>query len=618
MKLIEKVTQAALNNQQVVMVITATLLLFGTISLFIMPRQEFPVFTVRQGIIVGVFPGASSVEVEERLTTEVENYLFSYEEVDRNKTYSISEEGMMYIFVEVRGDVKDADLFWATLRHGLQELKAQLPQEVLALIANNKFGDASALLLTLESDKRTYKELEEYLDVIEAEIRKLPSVSAIKHFGLQREVINIYFDNEKMAFYGINPYTLFATLRMENSVTYAGNIDDGKVSMPVHLPDRYETEKDLAEQIVYTDPRGVVVRLKDVARVVREYDEPDSYIQIDGNNCILLSLEMMNGNNIVKFGKDVDEILERTLTELPPDLKINTIADMPNAVDEAVSLFMHEFLIAVIAVIVVTMVLLPFRVASIAALTIPITVMVTMGLLYVRGIELHTVSLAALIVVLGMVVDNTIVIIDNYIEQLDQGIKPWTAAWQSVAELFIPVLSATLAIIAVFVPMAKFNTGLAGDFVKPFPDTIIITLGISLLVAVFVVPILTFTMIKTGLHSSKSEKKKKQTSMLDRMQRHYDRLIEFLFRHKAIIFVGAILLLVFTGLIGSSLTSQFGPVIDRNQFAVEIYLAEGTSLDVTAEAAEDLQTVLLKDPRVEHVTIREGRYSMWYCSQHRT
>ncbi len=609
MKIIEKVTQAALNNQQVVIVVTAALLVFGTISLFVMPRQEFPEFVVRQGIIVGVFPGASSVEVEERLTTKVENFLFSYEEVDRNKTYSISEEGMMYIFVEVRGDVEDADLFWATLRHGLQELKAQLPQEVLALIANNKFGDASALLLTLQSDRRTYKELEEYLNVIEEEIRKLPSVSAIKHYGLQREVINIYFDNEKMASYGINPYTLFAMLRMENSVTYAGNIDDGKVSMPVHLPDRYETEKDLAEQIVYTDPRGVVVRLKDVARVVREYEEPDSYVQIDGNNCIVLSLEMMNGNNIVKFGKDIDKILEQTLKTLPPDLQINTIADMPQAVDEAVTVFLHEFVVAILAVIIVTMILLPFRVSSIAALTIPITILVTMGLLYMRGIELHTVSLAALIVVLGMVVDNTIVIIDNYVEQLDQGIDPWKAAWQSVAELFIPVFSATLAIIAVFVPMTIFLTGLPGDFVKPFPDTIIITLGVSLLVAVLIVPILSYTMIKTGLHSQKDETKKKKISMLDRMQNSYNRMIEFIFKHKGMILLGSVLLLALTGVVGSKLTSKFGPVVDRDQFAVEIYLAEGTSLDLTAKACEDLQNVLLQDPRVEHVTAFVGTSS---------
>lgn len=617
MKLIGAISQAAMRNRQVVITIIATLILFGVVALQIMPRQEFPEFHVRQGLVVGVYPGATSQEVEEQLTTKVENFLFGFKEIDRDETYSYSEEGMMYIFVEVRPEVKNPDEFWSTLKHGLTQLKGTLPQEVLALIANNKFADASALLLTIHSEERSYKELEKYLDRLEEELRKLDAVSAIQSSGVQSEEINIYLDNDKLALYNINPITLLSVLKMEGSVTYAGDIDNGNISMPIHLPTRFNTESDIAQQIVYTDPRGVAIRLKDVAEIRREYKTPDSYVQIDGNNCVVLSLEMMYGNNIVTFGEQVDEIIDRVSAEFPPDVEINTIADMPHVVKESVNVFMHEFLIAVLAVILVTMVLLPFRVSSVAATTIPIAIMIALGLLYVIGIELHTVSLAALILVLGMVVDNTIVVVDNYVDKLDEGVDPWTASWKSVQELFVPVLTATLAIIAVFLPMNQFLIGVAADFVNPFPATIAITLGVSLLVTIFLVPIMTYALIKTGLKSTKKAKSK--GTMLERLQIQFDKLLELAFRHKGIVLILATVLIVLTGVVGSSIDSQFGPTMDRNQFAVEIYLPNGASLEKSAEAAAHLQQFLLEDERVEHVTAFIGtsspRFHTMYAPQ---
>ncbi len=604
---IAKLTRAALRNRQVVLTIATCLVGYGIFALLVMPRQEFPEFTVRQGLVIGVFPGASSQEVEERLTSKVENYLFSYDEVDRSRTYAISEEGRMYVVVELRPEVKDAEVFWATLRHGLSELKATLPPEVVALVANNRFGDAAALMLTVHSPKRSYKELEDYLDILEDELRALPSVSTINHYGLRREKIGVYFDNETLALYGIKPAAVLAALQMESSVSYAGDVDDGQHALPIHLPGRYHTESDLARQIVYADPRGNVVRLGDVARVVREYEEPSSYVQINGEPCLVITLEVLDGNNIVQFGEDVDAILEKVKAKLPPDIQIHTIADMPGAVEYSVGEFIMEFVIAIVAVIAVTMVLLPVRVASIAALTIPISVLAALGLLNAMGIELNTVSLAALIVVLGMVVDNTVVIIDDYIERLDEGRDPWTAAWQSVSDLFVPVFSATLAIMAVFVPMTVYLTGLAGDFVQPLPTTIIVTLGVSLVVAVLVVPIMTYSMIHTGLRTAGEQPRGRR--MLDRIQSGYDRVIGMAFRRRGLVLGGALATVVLSVVLGSRLPSQFGPTLDRNQFAVEIYLAQGSALAKTAEAVDSLQARLLKDPRVEHVTAFVGTAS---------
>ena len=169
-----------LRYKQVLFIFTAICVLVGVVALVQMPRDEFPEFTIRQGIIVGVFPGATSQQVEQQLTTKVENYLFRYSAVERSRTYSISKENVMVIYVEVSEKEPNPDAFWTKLRHGLNELKGELPSGVLSLTADNDFGNTSALLLAVQSDTRTYRELEDYIKKFEDDVRTVPSVSRVK------------------------------------------------------------------------------------------------------------------------------------------------------------------------------------------------------------------------------------------------------------------------------------------------------------------------------------------------------------------------------------------------------------------------------------------------------
>lgn len=600
--------EAAMKYKEISLILTILLMALGGYALLNMPRQEFPQFTIRQGLVVGVYPGASSKQVEERMTTEVENYLFGYQEVNKLKTYSISKEGMMIMFVELRDGVKNPDMFWSKLRHGLNELKNQLPPEVLALIANNDFGDTSALLLTITSEKRTYKELEAYLKKVENELIKIEGVSKLKHFGLQKEQVLVHIQPEKLQNFNIKPITVLSALRTEGTVSYAGNLDNGNMTMPLHLPARYQTEKDLANQIIYADPQGNLIRLKDVARIERRYKTPDSFIKYQGTKSLLLSLEMQPGNNIVQFGEAVDQALAKAKAKLPGDVKMARIADMPNVVDHAISHFMKEFGIAVLAVIVVTMLLLPFRVSAVAGITIPISILITLGILSTMGIELHTVSLAALIVVLGMVVDNSIVIIDNHLEKLDHGESPWNAAWKSATELFLPVFSATLAIAASYFPLMFFLRGTAGDFIQSFPVTIAIALGASLLVAGLLVPYMCFVFIKKGFHNPNANKKKR-ASMLDYLQKGYDWSLERAFKAPPLTIGLGIASIVVGVILAATLPQQLFPQVERDQFAIEVYLPEGKALKRTAEVVNDLEDILDQDKRVRNVTSFVGSSS---------
>jgi multidrug efflux pump subunit AcrB/outer membrane protein TolC len=609
------IIEAAMRNRNIVIIISVMLMIIGVIALNKMPRNEFPQFTIRQGVIVGVYPGATSAEVEEQLTRVVENYIFGYQEINKAKTYSYSREGIMYIFVELNDNVKNADQFWSKLKHGLAELKMTLSAGVIALIANSDFGDTSAMLITLSSDTRSYKEMEEQLKRLEAEIRKIPASSKIKHYGVQKEKIFVNVIPEMLNEYNIKTISLLGSYQTNGMVNYAGVLKDSKNNLAVHLPANFESEKDLANQIVYSDPRGNVVRLKDIATIERRYEEPENYIKQNGMKTILLSLEMQPGNNIAEYGKDVDKAIATFQKSCPEDIRVAKISELPKYVNDSVNNFMREFIIAIIAVILVTMLLLPLRVASVAGITVPISVLLTLGFLYFFGIELHTVSLASLILVLGMIVDNSIVVIDNHVEKIDHGISPWHAAIKSAKELFIPILTATLAIIATYIPLGFMVPGTAGEFLITIPIVVTTALTVSIIVAVLLVPYLNYVFIKKGLKS----KARKSRSFLDRLQGWFDITLEKAFLHPKLVISSGIVLIVIAVMLFKNTDQQLFPELERNQFAVEVYLPTGASLESTAKVLDSMENLLLNDKRVTNVTSFVGtsspRFQVAYAPQ---
>ncbi len=588
----------AMRYHNISTILVAVFIIAGVFSLINMPRNEFPQFTIRQGLVIGVYPGASSEEVEEQLTKQVENYLFGYKEVNKAKTYSQSKEGMMIVFVELNDDVKNADEFWSKLKHGLRDFKATLPPGVVALLANSDFGDTSAMLITLSSDSKSYKEMEQELKKLKSECRKIDAVSKIKDYGILKEEIQVNVQPEKLNEYNIKSLSLLSSYQGNGNIVPSATLKNGRSNLDVHFPKNFESEKDLANQIVYADPNGGVVRLKDIAKIERKYEEPDDFIRQNGKKTILLSLEMQPGNNIVQFGEEVNLVLDNFKKTCPNEIEINVISNMPKYVDDSVSHFMSEFLIAIIAVILVTMVLLPWKVASIAGFTVPIAVLISMGFLYLFGIELNTVSLAALVLVLGMIVDNAIVVIDNYIEKKDHGMSSWHAAIKSARELVTPIITATLAICAAYIPLMFMIPGTTGEFLHDLPITITIALIVSILVALFVVPFLNFFFIKKGLQKKQNNK----SSFLDKLQAYFDKYLEKAFKHKKITLALGIGLIVLAIVLFKFTDQKLFPDMERNQFAVEVYLPTGTSLENTEQVMDSLEKILLKDKRIETVT----------------
>ena len=593
----------AMHYRQIIILTTCCLIAFGIYSLPNMRKNEFPDFTIRQGIVVAVAPGNTSEEMVEQVTKPLEDYIFSYKEVKKEKTISKSRDGIVYIQVELNDDLNNKDEFWSKFKHGIATFKSQLPSNVLAVQVMDDFGDTSALLITMESEEKTYRELDEYMDVLQERLRRIPSVGRMSVSGLRKEQISIYIDPERLSQYGLGEKTLSLALMQKGFATTGGRVNTEGYTCPIYVAKSLNTLYDVQQQIIYTDPQGNNIRLKDVARVVKEYPQMESSITNNGKKCILLSVEMKKGQNIVKMGEDINAVLDNFQKELPQDVSLFRITDQSQVVGDSVVNFLRELLIAILAVVLVVMILLPMRVALVAASTIPITIFISLGLFQAFGIELNTVTLAALIVTLGMIVDNSIVIIDSYLEMIGEGCSRWHASIRSTMHFFKSIFSATLAISITFFPFLLTTTGMIHDFLLSFPWAISIVLGVSLLVATMLVPFMQFWFIRKPLQQKAGGK---SFSFLDLLQRYYNRLLDVCMAHP-IYTLGIGLLSIVAGAVWlQHLPQQLMPFADRNQFAVEIFLPNGTRVEQTAEVADSLEHILRQDSRVVSVASFKG------------
>jgi multidrug efflux pump subunit AcrB len=483
----------------------------------------------------------------------------------------------------------------------------------MAVIANDNFADVASVLITLESDDKTYRELDGYFDRLEDRLRTIPSVANTHRYGSQKEQITIYIDNDRLSAYGIGSGAMMVNLFAQGFTLSSGTMENDNMVAPVHIADSYRSEYEIGEQIIFSDPSGNVVRVKDIARVVREYPDPDSYITNNGKKCILLSVEVRPEANIVTFGREVDKVLEEFQDGLPESVGMYRIVDQPKLVGESVSVFLRELLMAIAAVILVTMILLPFRVATVAATSIPVSISIALAVLYMAGIPLNMVTLGGLIVVLGMIVDNSVVIVDSYIDKLDHGVPCREAAIDSAKEYLKSIFSATLAISITFFPFLFTVTGETYDYLHHFPWTVTIALGMSLLVAITVIPLMQYLLIRKGIAQEKDERrlrgKKVRRTVLDYVQSGYEKLLAAAFAFPKTTVAFAFASIVGGILLFGILPQRMMPIAERDQFAVEIYLPQGSPLGKTAAVCDSMEYILRQDSRVKSVTAFVGEGS---------
>ena len=595
---------AAMRGHKIIFFIVACLVAFGIFALPRLNKDEFPQFTIRQGVVAAVYPGASAQEVEEQVTKPLERFLFTYAEIDKDKTYSVTENGIVYVYAELRVSVKDKDGAWSKIRHGLQLFKkTSLPAGVLEIVVVDDFGNTSSMLLTVESPERTPRELEHYAEQLCDRLRSIPEMGNIKILGQQNEEIAVLVDQEKLAAYGISQRALLVELATQGMRTVGGSVENDAGEAQVHVTIPYQSEYEIGEQIVYTDPMGHHVRLCDIADIQRRYAEPKSRIKYNGTSTVLISMEMAPGNNIVAFGKKVEKEIEKCRSTFPPDVDMHKITNQPYVVNKSVMSFLRDLVFSILVVIAVMLLLFPLRTALVSGSSVPVCTAVTMGLMYIFGIELNTVTLAALIVVLGMIVDDSVIVIDGYTDFLRQGYSRWYSALYSTKALFVPMSLATLAISGMFFPMTRIITGPLGDFVQLFPWTVLFALVCSIFYAVWVIPYLSTVFIKRNKDGIAPNRfQAAQNRFFVYLQNLYDKVLTRCFRHPAVILGIAFAAVGLGVFLFTRLQIQMLPKADRNCFAVEMHLAEGSTLQQTEAVADSMEHVLRADSRVTSVT----------------
>jgi len=599
----------SLRYPAVTLILTAMVVTVGIHAFLKMQRTEDPTITIRTGLVAAMYPGATSEQVEKQVTKTLEKHIFKFPEVRKEKTYSTSRPGLVIINVELEDNVKNADVFWAKLRHEMNLVRnTELPSGVKGPVVDSEFGDTVAMLVAVHGKRYGYRELRDYADKIHDEMRTVREVGKLVTYGTQSEEIWITGSLERMAQYFTDPRQVVNALRERNVIQSAGNFEADQSKIPMRTTGVFNTENEIRNVLVDVSKEGHPAYIKDFADVERRYQDPTFMVRYDGDPCLLLSVEMQKGNNIVELGEQLDKVFQRLKVLLPPDVQLDLVANQPEVVKERVTKLSHEFLLAIASVVLVTIVLLPLRVALIAALAIPVTLCGTLGAMNTLGLALHQVSIAALIMVLGIVVDDAIVIADNYVELLDRKVPKSEAAWRCATEVLVPVLTATITIIASFLPLLIL-TGSVGEFIMALPITVAIALAVSFIVATMLTPLLCRFFIKKGLHDHDAAETpgKEKVSLLDRLQGKYGIMINIFMNRKWLAFILGGCAFAFGVVLFAFVPQQFFPSAERNQFVIDVFMPQGTRIEATDPVMRRIEKALSSRKGVAHYATFVGQ-----------
>ena len=592
---------SAIRYRKLIYFLIAAMVAFGIYSLFAINKDEFPTFQIKDGLVVGVYPGANAQEVEEQLTKPLEEILFKFAEVKRT-SYSYTQDGICYIFVKLQCPAKQKNEVWSKIKLKLNASRINLPSGVLTVQVMDEFSAVSSVLLALQSNDKSYRELEDYANELKNKLYTIPALSNVKILGAQKEEIAVNIDNDRLSAYGVNSTMMTFDYQTAAMQTISGKFKSDYINAPIHIEGKLSTEEEIKDRIIWSAPSGHTIRLKDVATVERKYKAPTSYVEYNGDKALVMSIEMRSGNNIVSFGKDIDKIVSEYSANLPDSVTITKISDQPKVVDTSVWAFVRDLVIAMIVVILVMLVLFPLRSALIASSGVPICTSIAIAVMYLMGMDLNTVTLAALIVVLGMIVDDSVITMDGYMDNLAKGMSRLDAASSSMKELFVPMLLSTASISVMFFPMLAIMTDYMGDFVRLFPWIITIALAASLIYAICVVPSLEVKFIKSAGNEKKTKFSHIQEMFFSSLQYGYEALQKVCFKLPGATVIVGIASIVLGIYLFTKVNIQMMPMAVRDCFAIEVYLDPNATLDQTKAVSDSLQKILRADDRITSVT----------------
>ncbi|CAH0191814.1 Cobalt-zinc-cadmium resistance protein CzcA [Massilia sp. Bi118] len=602
----------ALENIPLTRYLIAVLLLAGIFSYQQLGQDEDPPFTFRAMVLVAKWPGATAVQMAQQVTDPLERKLQETPYID--KIRSFSKPGETTIILELRESTppKDVPPTWYQVRKKIGDLAGTLPTGVIGPFFNDEFGDTYGSIFALSGDGFTYAEMRDYADFVRQQLLNVPLVAKVEQFGVQQEKINILFSQQKFAQLGIPFDAIVNQIATQNGVESAGVLVTPNENLQVRVSGALKSIQQLENLSLRAG--STTFRLGDFATVQRAYEDPPSEkMRFNGKEVIGLGVSMEKGGNIIQLGKGLEETVARIRAQLPVGIELERVSNQPAAVTASVSEFIHTLAEAVVIVLGVSFLALGLhskprwridvRPGLVVALTIPLVLAITFLFMHIFDISLHKISLGALIIALGLLVDDAIIAVEMMVRKMEEGMSRFEAATFAYTSTAFPMLTGTLITAAGFLPIGLAKSA-AGEYTFTMFSVNAIALVVSWVVAVTFTPYIGFILLKVQPHPPGEHGGHDvfDTPGYTRFRRLVDWCVTF--RYTTI----ALSLAVFgLGVFGFKfIEKQFFPDSSRPELMVEMWLPEGTSFSANEALVKKFETWVRRQPELESVTSYVG------------
>ncbi|MHC2364749.1 efflux RND transporter permease subunit [Rhizobium leguminosarum] len=588
----------ALEHRSLVWYFMIVFILAGAFSYVKLGREEDPNFTIKTMVITAQWPGASAEEVTRQVTDRIEKKLQELESLDYTKSETVA--GQTTVFVELLPTTKAKDVAptWLRIRNMIADIKGDFPTGVVGPFFNDRFGDVFGNIYAFTSDGLTQRQLRDLVEDARSKVLTVPNVGKVDVVGAQDEAIYLEFSTRQIAALGIDQQSVIQTLQAQNAVTQSGFVDAGPERIALRVSGQFTSEDSLRSINLRINDR--FFPLSDVATIKRGYvDPPSSLFRFDGQPAIGLAIGMKQGANLLEFGEGLDAQMKRVVADLPIGVDVHRVSDQPAVVDEAVSGFTRALFEAIVIVLIISFISLGLRAGMVVAISIPLVLAITFVVMEYSGISLQRISLGALIIALGLLVDDAMIAVEMMVARLEAGDDLRKAATHVYTSTAFPMLTGTLVTVAGFIPVG-LNNSAAGEFTFTLFVVIAVSLIVSWVVAVLFTPLLGVTILPKTMKSH-HEKKGRFASI-------FSWLLGLAMRWRWV----TIILTV--GVFGLSIggmglvQQQFFPNSDRTELVIDWNLPHNSSIAETNRQMARFEKEMLADNKdIDHWTTYVGQ-----------
>lgn len=600
----------ALRHKSIIYYFIAVLLTFGIFSFTHMGRMEDPDFTMRTMVVGVSWPGASPQQMSDQVTDKLEEKLRDLPGVDYTKSFTDGSKSVIYINLKEDLPSNKIRPAWEEARNMINDEWKSLPSGVQGPSINDRFDDVYGTIYALSGDEFSYEEKRQQAENLKRQLLSVPNVKKITLIGVQEKSLDVTINKDKLASYQVSTQQLLTALKQQSAMVPAGmvNTDTNNVYLRINgVFDSVDEVKNMPIRI-----NNQTIRLGDIADVTMTYKDPSSpQFYYEGKPAIGIAISMDAGANNIEFGKAIDTKLKELKTTIPAGLSLDQVSNQPHIVKESIGDFSQSLFEAIAIVLLVSFASLGIRTGIVVALTIPVVVSTTFVLMYENGIYLHKVSLGALILALGLLVDDAIIVVEMMSVKLEEGFNHWRAATFAYESTAFPMLSGTLITCAGFLPLALAE-GMVAEFTKSLSIVVFMALILSWIASVLVSPVLGYKIIENKAEKPESEWTRRDHIMHRLKTVFYARFESLL--HWALGHHKAVLLLTLGAFILSLLSfplikQEFFPSSTRNEIIVSMQFPQSSSIDYTQNQAKSLDALLKDNEHIDHFTTYVGEGS---------